>query len=222
MENTIILKRIRMFYLITDQENKSWNNVQWGENVTHQEDNPNYHFTVYNSPQTALYMYPAYEGTSQPKLWTAQAEFPSRSEAFRSKFPKITTLKEFSIDIPTNEQRFTFGILCCLNLVVNPFFRDWAINYLKGIDQSPETAIKVNEKLNSFIGATWLATPENEYTECAHTILTAVTINDPFQLPASAALRAYYDAIEMTMEINLEQTAQIVNIMPANEIAELL
>ena len=212
-----------MFYLITDQDNKSWREVQWAENVTHEEENPNYHFTVYNSPQTAVYMYPSYERTIiNPKLWECSATNPSRSEGFRSKFPKLTSLREFNIAMPTNEQRITFSILCCLNTVTNPFFKEWSIKYLKGEDQTPESAFKMNEKLLSYLDTTWAGTPSHEYTNCCHAILTAIAINEPLILPASAAQRAYYDSLEFTQELNLEQTAQIVNIMPAAEIAALL
>ena len=210
-----------MFYLITDQENKSWRNIQGGINTTHTENNPNYHFAVYDSPQTAAYMYPFYEKTESPKLWEVSGEI-TRSEGFRSKFSKLTSLKEFKITLPTKEQRITFGILCCMNLVMNPIFREWAIKYLKNEDQSPTTANEINEKLFSLLDCNWIASPENEYTYCAHTILTAVIINEPLILPAAAAHRAYYDSLEFSESLNLEQVAQIVNIMPANEIATLL
>ena len=233
-----------MFYLITDQDNKSWRDIVWGENVSHTENNPNYHFSVFNSPQTATYMYPYYERTLHfPKVWEVKAENLARSEGFRSKFSKLTSLKEFKIALPTNEQRIVFGILSCMNLITNPIFKDWALKYLKGEDQTPESAFKVNEKLLEMMSCTWMGTPENQYFYCAHAILTAVAINEPFVLPATAAHRAYHDSLNFNFEapthelkpeeikqisnmapeeLNLEQVAQIVNIMPAAEIASLL
>ena len=42
-----------MFYLVTNENNENWQNVSWGENVTHEEHNPNYYFVPYDDPHVA-------------------------------------------------------------------------------------------------------------------------------------------------------------------------
>ena len=209
-----------MFYLITDQENKSWRDIQWGENVTHEEENSNYHFSVYHSPQVACYMYPCYEGIKNPKLWIASGENPNRDEGLRSKFSKLTTIKEFVVSLPTDDQRITFGILCAMNLVVNPLFRNWAKAYLLGEDQTKETAQKVSNQLVTQIGEPMPV--EYEYVSCTHAVLASVLLDDPALFAANAAHRAYYDSLELPEALNLDQVAQITNMLPGNEIATIL
>lgn len=209
-----------MFYLITDQENKTWRDIQWGENVTHEEENFNYHFWVYNSPQVAAYMYPCYEGTKNPKLWTAAGQHCTRDDKIRTLFSRLTSVKQLPMTFPTDEQRINFGILCAMNLVLNPLFRDWALKYLRGEDQTKETAKVVEEKLVAQMG-----TPvprSHEYIGCTFAVLASVMLDDPALFAANAAHRAYHDSLELTEPLNLDQTAQIVNMLPAAEIANLL
>ena len=157
-----------MFYLITDKDNTTWRDVQWGENVTHEEENPNYHFAVYNSPQAACYMYPFYEEFKNPKLWAASGENPSRDEGFRTKFAKLTTLNQLTSTLPNKDQRITFAILCSMNLVMNPIYRDWAVRYLKGDDQTKESAKLVADTLSEQSGTPLPA--EHEYTACCQAV----------------------------------------------------
>jgi hypothetical protein len=206
-----------MFYLITDQDNKTWRNIQWGENITHEEENSNYHFIVYNSPLVASYMNPCYEGIKNPKLWTANAENLSRDDGFRSKFAKLTTISEHQIELPTNEQRINFGILCALNVAKYQPFNDWAFKYLRGEDQSKESAQKLNDELIAKLDAE----AEEDYTACCFAVLASVTLEDSV-FAANAAHRAYHDSLDFAEPINLDQVAQITNMVSAKDIANLL
>lgn len=165
-------------------------------------------------------MYPCYEGTKNPKLWTAAGEHLTRDDGFRSKFAKLTIVNEFPITLPTNDQRITFGILCAMNLVLNPLFRAWALKYLRGEDCTKESAHAVNEKLIAQLGTS--VPREHEYTDCCHAVLASVMLDDPAVFAANAAHRAYHDSLELPEALNLEQTAQIVNVVSASDIASLL
>lgn len=248
-----------MFYLITNQENHSWRNILWQENTTNEDDNPNYYFSVYKSLQVAKYMYPAYEGyligKEGPKIWEAHAENPTQEDGIRAKFPKLTTIKELTLNLPTKEQRITFGILCSLNLVQNPIYREWAINYLLEIDQSKETTQetidelqneeekkkalekleeikkKSLEKVEEVRKAVWddRVMEEGVYAEpdemdrdsCTHAVFASILI-DPVCFSANAAHRAYHDSLSFKEELNLQQIAEIVDMLPPKDIAEML
>jgi len=209
-----------MFYLITDQDNKSWRDVQWGENISHDEENFNYHFAVYHGPQTASYMYPCYEGIKEPKLWLAAGRGLSMNEGLRSYYSQLTTTKEFAITWPTTEQRITFGILCAMNLVMHPEFREWGKKYLKGDDQTKESAHSLNEKLLKEMGTE--VTRDRQYVACCHAVFSSVLLQDPALFAANAGHRAYHDSLELTQALNLEQTAQIVNMLAPGDIAGIL
>jgi hypothetical protein len=203
-----------MLYLITDQDNRTWRNVQWAENTTNQEDNPNYHFIAYNSPLVATYIYRAYDNIQFPKIWTAKANNAATlSDEIKGKYSSITSVNEFQIDFPNKDQAITFAILCAMNLTPNQDFKTWAINYLKGVDISKETAHKINELLLN---------DDKNYVSTAIGSIGAVLLNDPFFFAANAAHRSFYDSKEFNNQIDLEQIAQIVNMLPAKDIAEFL
>lgn len=201
-----------MLYLITDQDNKTWRNVQWSQNTTNQENNPNFHFIAYKSPLVATYLYRAYENTQFPKIWSANSDAtPSTDDGIKAKYSSLTTINEFPIDFPNKDQAVTFAILCAMNLVPNQDFRNWGIQYLKGIDTSKETAHKINELL---------LLDSTNYVNAAISALGTVLLNDPFFFAANAAQRSFVDSKEINSPINLEQIAQIVNMLPAKDIAE--
>lgn len=226
-----------MLYLITDENNKSWRETQWGENVSHTEDNPNYHFPVFQDILVASYMYPAYDFFEKPKIWEATTNTDPTEISFRSKYPQLTTIKEVQFVNPTIEQRITFALLCSLNLILNPTFREWALNYLKGIDQTKETAHKVSELLCDQLNGTgtytqneagdWSPTGkeipmEYQYFDCAHPALAAIMLEQPQEFAANTAHRAYFDAVDKNIPFNLQNFAYIANLVPAAEIAKIL
>lgn len=208
-----------MFYLITDQENKTWGDVQWGENITNEQENENYYFVVYNSPETARYMFPSCEGIKNPKIWKCTGDNITKTEGFRTRFSKLTTIEELPFSLPTNEQKINFGILSSLNVVLYQPFKDWALDYLKGENTTKEIAQAMNARILARIDA---SDPREEFTDSCFAVLASVMLDDPDLFSANAAYRAYHDSTELEKPLDLEQIAEIVNNMSAKEIAELL
>lgn len=208
-----------MYYLVTDENNKTWRDVEWGENVTHEETNPNFFFSVYDNAYTALFMYPAYEAFNKPKIWETSQQNVSAS-FFRLAFPKITSLKPIQLTLPTREQQLTFAIVCCINMIALPKFRTWAFNYLKGIDTSKESAHKLQSELESHLKNADLS-PKEEYISCAHACLAAVLVDDSALFVANTAHRAFYDSPE-TERLDLGQIADICMQLSPDKIAEAL
>lgn len=204
---------------MTNQNNQTWRNIQWGENITNQEDNPNFHFKCYDDLSIATYMYPAYEGYENPHIWEAIGEGESRSQTgFCNKYAKLTTLKEIQYQNPTIEQRITLAILCSLNLVLNPLFRKWGIDYLRKIDQTPETAHKLSEELTKQENLPL----EHQYIDCTFATLAAVMLSEKEQFAANAIHRAYFDGIDLEQPLDLTQMADIVNSLEPEQIADFL
>lgn len=216
-----------MFYLVTNQENQTWQGKTWGENVNHQDSNTNYQYDVYQSPLVASFMYPCYQGSIQnPKLWTAVGETQTAGDGLRLKFMSLTTLKEYPFTQPSEKQAIVFGILAAMNLVQVPNFLDWAKNYLTGKDTSKETAEKVSKELHEL-----LYDEPPEYISPAITSLASVSLDKPRLYAANAAHRAWCDAFDENTplnlgnaagSVNLHQLAQIAITLPPAEIVKLL
>lgn len=209
-----------MLYLITDQEDKTWRDIQWGENVVHEETNSNYHFAAYDAPSVASYMYPAYDGITEPKCWSATGEGESPDQGgFRKKYAKLTTLNPFPLTIPTAEQRITYALVCCLNLIVNPLFRTWAINYLRDTDRTIGTMEVVQQTLWDQMEQE--LPPAHDYYNCAFPLFAGLSSGKIEEYTAWAVHRAYYDSLEKE-PLNLDSLAQIVSMLPSPQIAEAL
>jgi hypothetical protein len=207
-----------MYYLVTDEENKTIGNKLWGENVTHEQNNPNYLFTVYDNPLVAHMMNPCYEGYKNAKIWHCEGT-DAKKIGFLYEFVKVTTKNQATTQPPTNEQRIYFAIVCCMNLIKNQIFRNWCLNYLKGIDRTTETAHKVFLELEESIKQKEL--PEgHDYISCAPACLAAVQLNDPAIFSANAAHRAYYDSPENS-RIDLNKIAEICVGLKPEEIGEV-
>lgn len=213
-----------MYFLVTDDQNKSWQGRTWGQNVTHEEANDNYFFHVYRNGLVAALMYPCYEGEISPKIWTAQGERMYRDCGFRVLFPKLTTLEEVAYDLPKDEQHVTFGILCCMYLVQNPVFKEWAMKWLKNEDRSKEAAGKVSEELMNMLGTE--IPVEHEYYACGFAALQSVISDKPKLYAANAAHRAWHDAMDEKtgggVPLDIAQAAQIALTLPPADIAAAL
>ena len=208
-----------MYYLITNQNDMTWRDRLWGPDVTHEVTNFNYYFEVYDHIPTALFMQPAYEDIKNPKIWECSIDNPNKT-SFITMAPKVTTHK--TVDFPeiTKQQRITFAILCCLQIVQNPIFREWALNYLNSIDTSEESAKKTQEKLMAQMGSEEIP-EEHDYISCAHACLEAVFKDDVQNAAANSAHRAFYDSPHQD-RINLQQLAEIALTVSPKDIAELL
>lgn len=216
-----------MFYLITNENNESWQKKTWGENVSHEEGNFNYHFDVYQSPLVAAFMYPCYQGSiTNPKLWNAVGENQTAGDGLRLKFLKLTTLNEIPLPQPSENQRIAFGILAALNLIQIPAFISWAKNYLSGKDTTKETAKKMSDELMEML----YEEPE-PYISPAIASLASVHLDNPSLYAANAAHRAWCDSFDentplnlgnAASSVNLHQLAEIVLKLPPEEIVQIL
>ena len=208
-----------MFYLITDSNNKTWRDVTWEENITHeQNDNPNYLFSVYDDPILAHMMNSAYEGFKNPNIWLAEGKVTNSFE-FRYECSKLTAKKQIQVNIPTDDQRIAFAILCSIQIVSNPIYKKWAKNYLSGNDRTKEKAESVMRELQE-IKLGEAKNRQDEYVSCAIVSIMSIT-TDPWTFSANTAHRAFYDSPEED-RINLIKLSNIAVSLKMEEIAEIL
>jgi hypothetical protein len=205
-----------MYFLITKNDNKTERDILWGEEVTNEELNSNYYFTIYDSPEKAVYLYPFYEETAFDKiLWSVETLSDVLDGGLRSKCSKVKTIKKHDINFPVPEKRITLAILCAYSLVKNEEFKNWALSYLSGKDTSKESAYNLHTKLQT-------ADEEEEGLDCAFPALSSVVLNSPEQFSANAIHRAYCDSIDLKTDLNLDQLIKIVNVLTNKEISDML
>jgi hypothetical protein len=205
-----------MHYLVTDQNNQSWRGVQWGPNVTNEEQNPNHFFGAYADLETALFMYPFHDDIPTPKFW--KAEGTPVSNYYRPEFNKLTTTESMTPAMPTAQQRRVFAVLCSLCLVSNKVFRDWAKDWLLGNPTDPPEVVGQKFQASLFEES---AAEQDDYASCAHACLNSIIVEQPDFFVASAAHRAYFDS-PVTDRINLSQMASIAMALDPKDIAAMM
>jgi len=201
---------------VTDQKDQSWRGVQWGLNISHEENNSNYYFGVYETLNTALFMYPYHEDIDQPKFWRIAEPFNSKK--YRIEIPKVTTLEPIQVTLPTNKQRINFAILACLFIVSNKSFREWAKAYL--LEEPTDDPITVVKKIQISTLQGDVPT-QDDYISCVHPCLNAIMMENPNFFAAASAHRAFYDSPEND-PINLTQIADISLSISNKEIAQTI
>lgn len=199
-------------YLITDEENKTWRGNQWDVNITHTEDNDNYHFFAYTNPLTALFMYPAYEGDiNNPRLWKGKGEERSRDEGIRSSYGKFTTSEKLEVTFPTEEQSMIFGFVNALAVAHNKTFNAWALKYLKKEDESLESANKMLDEIMF-----------DDKCSCAYALVAGIEKKDFHRYAAYSSHRAWHDSLDQRLSLDLEQAAQVALTLPLEDVVQIL
>ena len=183
-------------YKLTDENNRTRNNTQWGENVTHEAMGNGkklctdgwIHF--YEDPLVAMMMNPIHASFKNPHLWEAEAEGEMLREATKSGCKKLTTLKQIPLPEITLTQRVAFGILCALEVCEDESFRGWAKKWLSGKDRSACAAYAVHTTAYIYAAhtAAYAAHAYAAYPAYATTI-----VNDVVRAAAHAACDAAYD-----------------------------
>ena len=152
-----------LVYKLTDQDGRTYNNTQWGENVTHETDGEGplctkgwLHF--YSSPELAILMNPVHVDFTNPKMWLAKAEGIFKDDFGRKGgCTKLTTLYEIPVPVITETQKIAFGILCALEVFDDKEFQKWANNWLKNKDRTEEAAYVVAKATYAMYTAPYVA-----------------------------------------------------------------
>lgn len=202
-----------MHYLVTDQDCKTWRGHHWGAGVTNVEENPNYFFTAYSTPEKALLMYPAYEDFSQVRIWSAEGK-PAAVANIKSDFKSLTSVEELGISTPTDEQMRSFALCCSLMLVNDAEFQAWGHRWLRGEDRSVESALRVQSAIAERVG-------EDVYVSCAHACVVAAMAESPSLFAANCAHRAYFDT-PPDRRLDLDLFAKLALTVPAEKLSEML
>ena len=127
-------------YKLTNQDNKTFNNTLWGENITHTAPGTGelcsdgwIHY--YHSPEMAVIMNPLHACIENPKLWECEAEGNHKDDCgVKGGCTKLTTLKEIPLPEITLKQKLDFVNLCSKEVNKNQYERIHTITDLKSVD----------------------------------------------------------------------------------------
>ena len=134
-------------YKLTSLQSQTYNQTQWGENVTHELPvRDTYELCSYQvihayvSPELAVLMDPI-QSSLLPNaiLWEAKGDVVT-NDGTKVGCTKLTTLKRIPIPTITLEQRVTFAIKCALHVYKEPSWVAWAQAWLAGTNRAAADA----------------------------------------------------------------------------------
>ena len=134
------------YYKLTDANGRTYNNTQWGENVTHEATGKGKRLCsgdcihVYDSPIKALIFNPLHVKFKNPQLWECECENVVADDKTKIGVRKCTTVKQIPMPELTLAQRIAFGILCAKKAYKEAEWNIWADNWLSGKDRSASAA----------------------------------------------------------------------------------
>jgi hypothetical protein len=107
---------------LTDKNDKTKNNTQWGEGVTHTTSGEGDLCTFgwihyYDSPLLAVLLNPIHGDFQKPHLWKVKVDGRIKEDhGLKFGATSLTTLKRIELPEITTEQRVIFGILCAVEV----------------------------------------------------------------------------------------------------------
>ena len=138
---------MKTYYKLTDQNNRTYNHTNWGENITHTALGKGTNFCskdlihFYDSPELAMIFNPIPSNFMHPNLWEVTVDGPVLSDhGIKFGAKTVTTVKQIFAPIVTTEQKVAFGILCAMRVWKEASFIEWATNWLDDINRSADDA----------------------------------------------------------------------------------
>jgi len=135
-------------YKLTDENNQTYGNCQWGENVEHRVEgkgnlctNGWIHF--YKNPLLAVLLNPLHGdyNLDTAHLWECNASGKTKEDrGLKWGASRVKTIKRVKLPKVTTKQRVKFGILCALEVYHEKGFVKWANNWLSGKDITADAA----------------------------------------------------------------------------------
>ncbi len=134
-----------MLYKLTDHNSRTYNNTQWGENVTHTTSGdgelcgPGW-LHAYTHPLLAAMLNPIHANFYNPLLYLAEGKIEKTDHGLKIGTTKLTTLRLIKLPEVSTVQRVAFAILCAKHVYESKEFHLWADGWLSGKDRSDAAA----------------------------------------------------------------------------------
>ena len=172
-------------YKLTNQENETFNQTKWGENVSHETDGTgglcgSGWLHAYTHPLLAVMLNPIHGNFINPKLWECEGEIGLNDRGLKVGCKKLTTTKEIPLPNITLEQKVRFAILCGKQTCRNKKWNEWADKWLNGKDRREKAAANAAFYAADAVNAAFYA--------------AAAAANAAFYAAANATYAAFYAA----------------------------
>ena len=131
-------------YKLTDENNQTYNQTQWGENITHTASGkgemcgPGW-LHAYRDPLLAILMNSTHANFANPRLWEAEGEV-EKDDGLKVGCRQLTTTRRLYLPTITNVQLIKFTILCTQEIYPDIIWNKWADNWLNDSDRSADAA----------------------------------------------------------------------------------
>ena len=146
---------------LTNEYNKTYNDTQWGEGVTHVTSGEcelcgSGWIHYYDSPLVAVLLNPIHANFIYPHLWSIKINGEIK-KGHDSKFgtTSLTTIERIPLPEINPTQKIIFGILCAFEVYHDEEFKAWGERWIDGTDRSVEAAEAVATR--SAVAAAWNA-----------------------------------------------------------------
>jgi len=132
-------------YKLTDQDDRTYNNTQWGEGVKHMASGKGELCTdgwihAYTDPLLAVLLNPIHANIQNAHLWEAEGEIGMDDHGLKVGCASLTTIRRIDVPVVTTEQRVRFSILCTRTVYTETTWTMWADAWLSGVDRSAAAA----------------------------------------------------------------------------------
>ncbi len=210
-------ENLTIAYLVTNQDDISFPDYKWGNNIIHTQENLNYIFAPYKDLNIAKFIQPCLEQQKTPNFWKVQIKEIVYQDSFRIKSKFCESVEKCDNTEPTDEQRMNFAIMLSLNYIKNQVFKKWALQYLKNENRTQELAKQTVDEISEYMKN---EVPDNEmYISSIHAILEAVISGNYRLYCAASAHRLIWDAPE---SLNAPIFASSALKMDTNQVISLL
>jgi hypothetical protein len=149
-------------YKLTDENDRTYNNTQWGENVTHTASGkgdlcgPGW-LHAYTNPLLAVLLNPIHAGFKSPHLWEAEGRIYKTDKGLKVSTKKLATIRRMKLPPIYATQRIAFGILCAKKVYTDKKFVRWANEWLSGKNRSETAAWAAYAAANAANAAAYAA-----------------------------------------------------------------
>jgi hypothetical protein len=133
-------------YKLTDKNGQTFNQTQWGENVTYTADGtgelcgPGW-IHVYAIPALAVLLNPIHANFAWPRLWECECSGECKTDSgLKEGWTSVTTVREIALPSITMEQQVKFAILCAAQVPQSATWLQWARKWWTGNDRSAALA----------------------------------------------------------------------------------
>lgn len=206
-------------YIISNKNDEYWTGKKLIENETIIEENPNFQFVGFNSPEEANFFNPMFENLSDLKIWKCESKELVSQNWLHSINKSILPLSVYQIEELTDIQYITIAILGVISIVKNNKIRSYCYSYLKNQNRKPETAEKLYNKLSELNNNT---RPEEEYIGPALPLLKGIKDNNLKPYCVKSLYRSICDSNIINNPLNFQIIYQAVKNLSLEDITERL